>query len=70
MLILIEHMPVPVSVLDPRDTTMNTISQFLALLKVLMGRKLIMNKYKKVNKIIMEWNKYSKEKKGVISSLT
>lgn len=60
----------PVSVLDSRDTTMNTISQFLALLKVLMGRKLTMNKYKTINKIIIEWNKFSEEKKRVISSLT
>lgn len=40
---------VPASVLDSRDTMMNKINKILALLKVLMGRKLMMNKYKKIN---------------------
>lgn len=60
----------PVSVLHSRDKTMNIINKVLSLLKFLRVRKLMMNKYKKINKVIIERNKYSEEKKVVISSLT
>lgn len=61
---------VPVSVLHFRGKTMNMINKVLSLLKVLRVRKLMMNKHKKINEVIIEWNKYSEEKKVVISSLT
>lgn len=61
---------VPVSVLHFRGKTMNMINKVLSLLKVFRVRKLMMNKHKKINEVIIERNKYSEEKKVVISSLT
>lgn len=52
---------VPVSVLHFRGKIMNMINKILSLLKVLRVRKLMMNKHKKINKVIIEWNKYSEE---------